>query len=61
MIAVNRLLSDPRSRAYVTKRTAGSKANPDVLRRLKRYTARELYPLIFEALHDDRDAVPRAA
>ena len=50
LIAVNRLLCDPRSRAYVIKRTGGTKANLDVLRRLKRYTAREIYPLLLEAL-----------
>jgi transposase len=52
LIAVNRLLCDPRSKAYVQKRTGGTKANLDILRRLKRYTARELYPLIVEALND---------
>jgi transposase len=61
LIAVNRLLCDPRSKAYVIKRTGGTKANLDILRRLKRYTARELHPLIVEALHDAQDAVPRAA
>jgi hypothetical protein len=40
----------PRSKAYGTKRTGGTKANLDILRRLKRYTAREHYPLIVEAL-----------
>jgi transposase len=58
---VNRLISDPRARAYVQKRTGGTKANLDVLRRLKRYTAREVYPLLFEALTDANRPVPRAA
>jgi transposase len=48
---VNRLVSDPRSRAYVKKRTGGTKADLDTLRRLKRYTGREIYPLLLEALH----------
>jgi transposase len=61
LIAVNRLLCDPRSKAYVKKRTGGTKANLDILRRLKRYTARELYPLIVEAINDANVAVPRAA
>jgi transposase len=61
LIAVNRLLCDPRSRAYVKKRTGGTKANLDILRRLKRYTARELYPLIVEALTEaEPDLVPAA-
>jgi transposase len=50
LIAVNRLVSDPRSRAYVKKRTGSTKADLDTLRRLKRYTAREIYPLLLEAL-----------
>jgi transposase len=61
LIAVNRLLCDPRSKAYVKKRTGGTKANLDILRRLKRYTARELYPLIVEALTEaEPDLVPAA-
>jgi transposase len=61
LIAVNRLVCDPRSKAYVIKRTGKTKANLDILRRLKRYTARELYPLLVEALHDANIAVPGAA
>lgn len=56
-----RLPCDPRSKAYVKKRTGGTKANLDILRRLKRYTARELYPLIVEALTEaEPDLVPAA-
>jgi transposase len=47
---VNRLVSDPRSKAYVKKRTGGTKADLETLRRLKRYTARAVYPLLLEAL-----------
>jgi hypothetical protein len=36
----------------------GTKANLDVLRRLKRYTARELYTLIVEALTEVRPDLP---
>jgi transposase len=62
LIAVNRLANgDQRSKAYVKKRTGGTKANLDVLRRLKRYTAREVYPLLLEALNDAQDALPKAA
>ena len=62
LIAVNRLANgDPRSKAYVKKRTGGNKANLDILRRLKRYTARELYPLIVEALAEaEADLAPAA-
>jgi transposase len=44
LIAVNRLLCDPRSKAYVKKRTGGTKANLDILRRLKRYTPESSTP-----------------
>jgi hypothetical protein len=58
----NRLANgDQRSKAYVTKLTGGTQANLDVLRRLKRYTARELSPLLVEALNDAHDAASRAA
>jgi transposase len=61
LIAVNRLLCDPRSKAYVEKRTGGTKANLDVLRRLKRYTAREIYPLLLEALTEAEPDLARTA
>jgi transposase len=62
LIAVNRLANgDQRSKAYVQKRTGGTKANLDVLRRLKRYTARDVYPLLLEALTAaEPDLVPAA-
>jgi transposase len=37
---------DPRTRAYVTRRTAEGKTTPEILRCLKRYLARELFPLL---------------
>lgn len=61
LIAVNRLVSDPRSKAYVKKRTGGTKADLDTLRRLKRYTAREVYPLLVEALHTTEPGLIQAA
>ena len=61
LIAVNRLLCDPRSKAYVKKRTGGTKADLDTLRRLKRYTAREIYPLLLEALHTAEPELLEAA
>lgn len=48
MIAINRLAHDPRSRAYVQARTTDGKASPDILRRLKRYIAREVYKLLID-------------
>jgi transposase len=52
-IAVTRIRwPDDRTRAYVQRRhpTGQFKANLDTIRRLKRYLARELYPLILDAL-----------
>lgn len=61
MIAVNRLANghEP-TRAYVRKRTGGNEADLDTLRRIKRYIAREVYPLIRDAITHQPDTVPRA-
>jgi transposase len=42
-IAVTRMRSCPRTRAYVARRTAEGKTNREIRRCLKRYIARELY------------------
>jgi transposase len=49
-IANNRLMHDPRSRAYVARRTAMGDSRKEILRCVKRALARELYPLILDAL-----------
>jgi transposase len=46
MIAVNRLSRCERTRAYVNKRSPDGKADLDILRRLKRYIAREVYTIL---------------
>lgn len=48
MIAVNRLSRCERTRAYVKKRAPDGKADLDILRRLKRYIAREVYKILIE-------------
>jgi transposase len=48
-IAHNRMISDPRTRAYVAKRTATGNSRKEITRILQRYIARELYPLIIDA------------
>jgi transposase len=53
-IANNRLMHDPRSRTYAAKRTALGNSRKEILRCVKRALARELYPLILDAL-----ALPR--
>lgn len=49
-IVLSRIKNDPRTRAYVTKRRPDGKADLDVMRRLKRYVAREVFPLLCDAI-----------
>ena len=44
LLAVGRLAWDPRTRAYVARRTAQGKSKPEIIRCLKRYLAREALP-----------------
>jgi hypothetical protein len=39
-----RLGSDPATRAYAERRTAEGKSKKEIIRCLKRYVAREVYP-----------------
>jgi transposase len=50
VIAHVRTISDPRTRAFVAKRTATGNSRKEIMRMLQRYIARELYPLIIDAL-----------
>lgn len=45
-IALTRMGSDPRTIAYVERRTAEGKSKAEILRVLKRYIAREVFPLL---------------
>ena len=49
-IAMVRMRSDPRTRAYVERRTAEGMSNKEIHRCLKRYIVRGLYPLILADL-----------
>ncbi len=51
-IAMVRMRSDPRTQAYVSRRTAEGKSLKEIKRCLKRYIIRELYPLILADLSD---------
>ena len=55
VIANVRLGSDPRTKEFLAKRTATGNSRKEILRMLQRYIARELYPLIIDAL---RPALP---
>lgn len=56
-IAMVRMRSDPRTRAYVQKRTAEGMSNKEIHRCLKRYIVRALYPLILADLADSAQFV----
>ena len=43
-IVFTRLGSHPATRAYTERRTGEGKSKPEIIRRLKRYVAREVYP-----------------
>lgn len=51
-IAMVRMRSDPRTQAYVARRTAEGKSLKEIHRCLKRYIIRELYPIILADLKD---------
>jgi transposase len=51
-ISMVRMRSDPRTRAYVARRTAEGLSTKEIQRCLKRYIVRELYPLILADLAD---------
>ncbi len=46
MLAVGRMGWDPVTRGYVERRTTEGRSKKDILRCLKRYLARQLYPLL---------------
>jgi transposase len=50
IIAHVRTISDPRTRAFIAKRTTTGNSRKEIMRMLQRYIARELYPLIIDAL-----------
>ena len=47
-----RMRSEPRTQAYVTRRTAQGMSNKEIQRCLKRYIVRGLYPIILADLSD---------
>jgi transposase InsO family protein len=49
-IAMVRMRSDPRTKAYVARRTSEGRTSKEIRRCLKRYIVRELYPLILSDL-----------
>jgi transposase len=60
MIAINRLSRCPRTRAYVQRRSPDGKADLDLLRRLKRYIAREVYELLVVTFEQEEPVLEAA-
>lgn len=50
-IAITRLATDPRTRAYRDRRTTQGLSKPEIIRCLKRYIAREIYELLITPQH----------
>ena len=50
LLALGRMSWDPRTQAYVARRTTEGRSKPEILRCLKRYLARELYHLLVGTL-----------
>jgi transposase len=53
-VAFNRLHRHPDTRTYADRRTKEGKTDRDILRCVKRYLAREFFPLLRADLHDAR-------
>jgi transposase len=51
-IVLSRMSSEPRTRAYVQRRLAEGKTKMEIIRCLKRYVAREVYPLLAYTVAD---------
>jgi transposase len=51
-IVITRMSSDPRTRVYVKRRLLEGKTKTEIIRCLKRYVAREVYPLLRAAVAD---------
>ena len=50
-IVITRMSCDPRTQAYVARRTAEGKTKKEIIRCLKRYVAREVYKAIIRPAH----------
>lgn len=49
MVVLTRMAHDPRTQAYVRRRTAEGKTTKEIMRCLKRYVAREVYHLLLQS------------
>jgi hypothetical protein len=49
-IVITRMSSDPRTAVYVERRAREGRTKKEIIRVLKRYVAREVYPYIIAAV-----------
>ncbi len=59
-IAMTRLAHDPRTKAYLARRTAEGKTTKEIIRCLKRYIAREIYRALCQTQQPGRASAPQA-
>ena len=60
LIVCSPLASDPATRAYRDRRRAQGRSNPEIIRCLKRYLAREIYKALTSPNTPQEDLVPAA-
>jgi transposase len=58
-IAMTRLAHDPRTKAYLARRTAEGKTKKEIIRCLKRYIAREIYKALCRPKQPGRTSAPQ--
>ncbi len=58
-IAMTRLAHDPRTKAYLARRTAEGKTKKEIIRCLKRYIAREIYKALCRSQRPSRAPAPQ--
>jgi transposase len=59
-IAMTRLAHDPRTKAYMARRTAEGKTKKEIIRCLKRYIAREVYKALCRPQQPSSASAPQA-
>jgi transposase len=59
-ITMTRLAHDPRTKAYLARRTAEGKTKKEIIRCLKRYIAREIYKALCRPQQPSRAPAPQA-
>jgi transposase len=57
---MTRLACDPRTKAYVARRTAEGKTKKEIIRCLKRYIAREIYNALCRHQRPSKAPAPQA-